>query len=215
MDYKLHYDKLISTRKNRALLPTAYYEKHHIIPKSLGGDDSIQNTVMLTAKEHFLAHWLLYRIHGIGSMAFAFFRMCHQQNGKISSRAYAEAKEARSLSMKNRVITEETRKKIGDRRRKIPEDSIVKKINATLASMQINTNDFWYEYNRPRIENQLSLRLRKFNDEDDKDQFTYTITNGSVKFRVKKEIFSNFCRNLSVNKKEILNTGKSGIWSLV
>jgi hypothetical protein len=32
-----------------------YYERHHIIPKSLGGKD----TVLLTAKEHFICHILL------------------------------------------------------------------------------------------------------------------------------------------------------------
>ena len=40
-----------------------YFEFHHIIPKCIGGDDSINNLVALTAREHFLAHYLLMKIY--------------------------------------------------------------------------------------------------------------------------------------------------------
>lgn len=36
-----------------------YLETHHILPRSLGGKDTKENLVNLTAREHFLAH-LLY-----------------------------------------------------------------------------------------------------------------------------------------------------------
>jgi hypothetical protein len=45
-----------------------YFEGHHIIPKYLGGTGSSSkglynsNIVYLTAREHFLAHWLFWRI---------------------------------------------------------------------------------------------------------------------------------------------------------
>lgn len=35
------------------------YEKHHIIPKSLGGLNTKDNLILLTPREHFLAHYLL------------------------------------------------------------------------------------------------------------------------------------------------------------
>lgn len=41
---------------------TGYTEKHHIIPKSLGGDNSKENIVRLTAKEHFVCHRLLCKM---------------------------------------------------------------------------------------------------------------------------------------------------------
>lgn len=37
-------------------------EKHHIIPKSLGGSDEEQNLVSLSPKAHFICHWLLTRM---------------------------------------------------------------------------------------------------------------------------------------------------------
>lgn len=36
-----------------------YYEKHHIIPKSLSGSNDKDNLVLLTAREHFICHILL------------------------------------------------------------------------------------------------------------------------------------------------------------
>jgi hypothetical protein len=36
-----------------------YYEAHHIVPRSLGGNDKKSNIVLLTAKEHYLCHRLL------------------------------------------------------------------------------------------------------------------------------------------------------------
>lgn len=94
MDYKKHYELLIETRKNRVVDISSYYEKHHIIPRSMGGTDSEDNLILLTAREHFIAHWLLWRIHGNQQMAFAFFSMCKMSNysNKVSSRIYEEAK---------------------------------------------------------------------------------------------------------------------------
>lgn len=40
----------------------SYVEKHHIIPRSLGGNNSASNIVKLTAKEHFICHRLLTKM---------------------------------------------------------------------------------------------------------------------------------------------------------
>jgi len=37
-------------------------EKHHIIPKSLGGTDKLDNLVALSPKAHFICHWLLTKM---------------------------------------------------------------------------------------------------------------------------------------------------------
>lgn len=39
------------------------YEKHHIIPKALGGSDLQDNLVLLTPREHLIAHLCLVKIH--------------------------------------------------------------------------------------------------------------------------------------------------------
>lgn len=47
------------TRKNNL---EVYTEKHHIIPRSLGGEDVLENLVKLTAREHFICHRLLAKM---------------------------------------------------------------------------------------------------------------------------------------------------------
>ena len=58
-----------------------YYEKHHIIPKCIGGLDKKDNLILLTAREHFVAHQLLVKIypnnHGL---VFALRMMCRNNN---------------------------------------------------------------------------------------------------------------------------------------
>jgi hypothetical protein len=60
-----------------------YYERHHIVPKFMGGEDG-RNIVLLTAKEHFLAHLLLTKmLNGKlkNSAAFALAKMAYHENG--------------------------------------------------------------------------------------------------------------------------------------
>lgn len=61
MNYKKHYDLLMERSRNRIL--EGYIEKHHIIPKCLGGTDDKNNLALLTPEEHFLAHQLLVKIY--------------------------------------------------------------------------------------------------------------------------------------------------------
>lgn len=63
MNYQRIYDALMASRKANKT-PDSYHEKHHIIPRSMGGTDENSNLVELTGREHYLAHWLLARIHG-------------------------------------------------------------------------------------------------------------------------------------------------------
>lgn len=65
MNYNRIYNELIerSRNENRQKGCGIYYENHHIIPKCLGGEDTSENLVLLTAREHFIAHWLLTKIY--------------------------------------------------------------------------------------------------------------------------------------------------------
>jgi len=58
--YSRWYDALITKAQNRTI--DGYAEKHHIIPRSIGGSDSSTNLVNLTAKEHYIAHALLWKM---------------------------------------------------------------------------------------------------------------------------------------------------------
>jgi hypothetical protein len=66
MNWKGIYESLINKAKMemRSKNEDCYYERHHIIPKHLGGNNDTENLVLLTFREHILAHYLLWRIHG-------------------------------------------------------------------------------------------------------------------------------------------------------
>ena len=66
MNYFLIYQRLIAKAKER-VCPEGYVEKHHILPRALGGSNDSSNIVVLTSREHFVAHALLAKIYG-GSM---------------------------------------------------------------------------------------------------------------------------------------------------
>jgi len=61
MNYELHYSRLIEKAKNRNI--DGYTELHHVIPRCMGGSDSIENLVRLTPEEHYVAHQLLVKIY--------------------------------------------------------------------------------------------------------------------------------------------------------
>jgi hypothetical protein len=63
MNYTLHYNTLIFRAQNRDLDSSIYVEKHHIIPRCMGGNDTRDNLVNLTAEEHFIAHLLLMKMY--------------------------------------------------------------------------------------------------------------------------------------------------------
>lgn len=54
MDYPAIYDRLVSRAKDRVI--GGYVERHHIVPRCMGGQDSKDNLVALTPEEHYIAH---------------------------------------------------------------------------------------------------------------------------------------------------------------
>lgn len=101
MKYENHYKKLIETRQrlNRNK-KEARFEQHHILPKSLGGGNGKRNLILLTPREHFIAHRLLYKMHtgrNKAKMAYALFKMmqCNsKQHRSCNSYQYEKARQA-------------------------------------------------------------------------------------------------------------------------
>jgi hypothetical protein len=102
--YTTIYYQIIDKAKLRKI-PNTYYEKHHIIPKSLGGTNKKENLVALTAREHFICHWLLTKmvvdqnskwkmINALGFMIWS--ENENQQRYKINSRLYEQLRKKHS-----------------------------------------------------------------------------------------------------------------------
>lgn len=60
--YTQCYYSIITSAQARNSLTETYTERHHIIPKSLGGSNLKDNLVKLTAREHFICHLLLTKM---------------------------------------------------------------------------------------------------------------------------------------------------------
>lgn len=117
MNYQQIYNQLISKRQQE--IPEGYTEKHHIIPKCLGGTNDKENLVKLTAREHFIVHQLLVKIYPENkNLILAVIRFSKPINkfnigkSKIYEWIRIECAKRASELMKGRIFTEEHRKKI-------------------------------------------------------------------------------------------------------
>jgi hypothetical protein len=124
--YTHWYYSIINAAVSRTTI-TDYTEKHHIVPRSLGGNNSVTNLVKLTAKEHFVCHRLLTKMVSEDAakikMHNAAFQMTivssNQERYKITSRTYKVLKRNKSISMMGnthgcRPMSEETKRKISE-----------------------------------------------------------------------------------------------------
>jgi hypothetical protein len=110
--YKVWHDNIIARGKYRVL--TGYKEKHHIIPRCLGGKDTKDNLAILTAREHFIVHLLLCKFttgQTKMKMSYAFHAMCTFKNAgrynKVNSRLVEKIRS-------NYKFTQEHKRKISE-----------------------------------------------------------------------------------------------------
>lgn len=59
MTYKEFIQQILDTRGKFGIPKGEYKERHHIIPKCMGGTNDKDNLIDLYAREHFIAHKLL------------------------------------------------------------------------------------------------------------------------------------------------------------
>jgi hypothetical protein len=120
MNYLKVYCNLIRKANNRTP-PEGYTEKHHIFPKSIFGNN--RRIVVLTAREHYIAHALLEKIcikrYGLKhwktqKMITAFWCMNNQntKNEYFNSYLYESSRIRYVDSQKGRKLTEEHKEKI-------------------------------------------------------------------------------------------------------
>ena len=82
MDYRKIYDAIIERAKAREK-PNERLEVHHVVPRSLGGTDDVGNLVVLTIREHYVAHRVLDRASGA---------MTSFGGGRLSSRKWLKSR---------------------------------------------------------------------------------------------------------------------------
>lgn len=109
-----------------------YFEKHHIIPKCMGGSNDCHNMVKLTAREHFICHLLLIRM-----------------TDKIhrSKLVYAAWQQSRSAKFRTRVVSrhyETLRRQLSESYRGIKRKPFTEKTRTNMsASKQGHRNNMY------------------------------------------------------------------------
>ena len=109
-----------------------YHERHHIVPKCVGGTNEEDNLIDLYAREHFIAHQLLAEENPDNNgLIYAYFAMStissqHEERYRLTPQEYEEARIAFSEMLKKRYqnkemhpsygthLTEERKKRIGE-----------------------------------------------------------------------------------------------------
>ena len=89
MNYQKIYDSIITRAQKRPILEGEYTERHHILPKSLGGSNRKANIVRLYPREHFVCHVLLHKLHG-GKMTYTLYMMSKRK--QYNSKSYETAR---------------------------------------------------------------------------------------------------------------------------
>lgn len=153
--YTTWYHNIINCAKTRLLPNDHYVERHHIIPKSLGGDNSPTNIVILTAKEHFICHLLLTKMVEStlrAKMVYAFHGMSAKQpnqlrvkgfSGRVQSRLYNNLKQElstiKSESLKGYHHSDASKEKMSlSQKGKVVTESTKEKIRVARANQDMS-----------------------------------------------------------------------------
>lgn len=117
--YKRWYDSIIKNAKTRTL--EGYKERHHVLPRCMGGSNKKENIANLTAREHFICHWLLtkfvsdtfYKKKMLNALG-KFVRCSNVQERNLTSRQFEAARKAIAIANTGRHYTKEMRQKMSE-----------------------------------------------------------------------------------------------------
>ena len=109
MSYDEFINNILETR-GRFACGDEYHERHHIVPKCMGGTNDEDNLIDLFAREHFEAHRLLAidnpdndkLVYAWGCMAFV--KKDNQSRYEVNANEYEEARIALSKSLKGKYF---------------------------------------------------------------------------------------------------------------
>lgn len=165
--------------ENRVKGSSVYYENHHIIPKHMGGLNTVDNLVLLTFREHYLAHYLLWKIHNKKQDKIVYLMRSNQRedaqklriesavhsnrNGGMGFLNFTNNNPMKKLDSRNRALSTK-KEKYGNR--SICSDqqyhNIVKALN------RINSDPIIIEKRKTTLKNNIS----KLTDAEKKKRFS-------------------------------------------
>ena len=161
--YSRWYNQIVKNSQNR--VTEGYTERHHIQPRSLGGTDDKSNLAELTAREHFICHWLLTKMtsgEDHYKMLNALRMMRAEKSGQqryetvITSRVYESIKKEYSQLQSERIRgennpmwgkthTDEARRAIKEKNtgKKLTEEQVARQVSAQTGRKRKPFSDEW------------------------------------------------------------------------
>lgn len=161
--YSRWYNQIVKNAQNR--VTEGYTERHHIQPRSLSGTDDKSNLVELTAREHFICHWLLTKMttgEDYYKMLNALRMMRAEKSGQqryetaITSRVYENIKQeyaqlqskrfgGENNPMWGRTHTDEARRAIREKNtgKKLTEEQVARQVAAQTGRKRAPFSEEW------------------------------------------------------------------------
>ncbi len=172
-NYQQRYHKFIKSRPIRMKVKFDGCETHHILPKKLGGSNDPSNTIVLTFKEHWIAHRMLIKCYTgrkKASLVSALFRMANHYNTsfKITGKRYEYAKQLHTKIVNSKKF----KKLISDHKKKNWNDPEYRKKRAeSMAKAMTDPNRIKRMSEAGKMKFQLNPGLRKMYSDRAKAQW--------------------------------------------
>ena len=101
MNYNEYIENILKIRPN-IKQKGVYMERHHIVPKCMGGSNKECNLIWLTPSEHYIAHKMLYKENENNPKLYmALWNMCNCSKGNRYITTPEEYEEVRNQYNKN------------------------------------------------------------------------------------------------------------------
>lgn len=155
--YTQIYYSIIARSKSRTL--QGYVERHHIIPKSLGGNNSVDNIAVLTAREHYICHRLLVKMTtsvAKQKMSYALHRITNKKSSvRITARTYQILREQHSKMMSEALTGVSTFERCGKLYSHAISDYQKQRIRES------NSSRIWTDESKQRVSESQKERYRQ------------------------------------------------------
>lgn len=176
MNYKLLYSTLVEKFKTQEIQDGIYAEMHHIVPKHDGGDDSPENLVKVSYRQHRLLHKVRYKAYGqFGDYAACRLmykidtdkkKMLCSMAGKIGGKKNAESGHIQFIGKLNFLLNYEERMEHFNKMRLLANNDAQRKHASMLGKKRhengelLKSLELAWQANQGRVQNQEERDMR-------------------------------------------------------
>lgn len=243
LTYNAFIENILNTR-GRFACGDEYHERHHIIPKCMGGANNEENLIDLFAREHFIAHKLLAQENlDNNALIYAWWCMINASNSnkrdceitaeeyEYARKHYSAVKSIEMMGVKHPMFgkhhSEETRKKMSDAAlgeknhnfgKQMPDD-----VRAKISESLSGENSYWYGRHHT---DESKKKMREANSDSNHpqrrqvycyelDEYFWGVKEAADKYGINGSSISRCCRGKLKSAGKHPITGQKLHWSYV